>query len=61
MPIILATWEAEIGRVIVQSRQKVCKTPFKQWLGVVEHTYHLSYTGKHKQEEINWTSSKLET
>jgi hypothetical protein len=47
-PIILATWEAEIGRIIVggQPRQKVNETPSQ--LGTVVHTCHPSHIGKHK-------------
>jgi hypothetical protein len=43
LPVILTTWEAEIGRIIVQGqpRQKVCKTPFKPIAG--HSSIHLSF------------------
>jgi ArsR family metal-binding transcriptional regulator len=50
MPIILATWEAEIRRIMVQvqSRQKdrVTSIPMEKKLGMAVHTCHPSNCGK---------------
>jgi hypothetical protein len=44
-PIILATQEAEIRRIVVRGhpRQKVSKTHLNQWLGMVVHACHPRY------------------
>jgi hypothetical protein len=50
-PIILATQEVEIGRILVQGQpqQNVHETPSQlQLLSVVVHACHPSYTRKHK-------------
>jgi hypothetical protein len=50
--IILATWEAESRRILIQgqARQKVCKTPSQQkkLLSVMAHNCHSSYSRKPK-------------
>jgi hypothetical protein len=52
---MLATWEAKIGKIKVESQpwqKKKFKRPhFNQWLGIVVHACHSSYTGKHKLED----------
>jgi hypothetical protein len=51
MPVILATWVAEIGRIVIQEqpRQKSCETPF-QWkkAGHGSNACHPSDGGKLK-------------
>jgi hypothetical protein len=46
MPVFLATWEAEIVRIMVQG-----ETQSQPMLGVVVHTCHPSYSKKHKLED----------
>jgi hypothetical protein len=53
MPIILATWEAKIGKITVpgQPWQEVCGITIskeKNWAMVVAWTCHPSYYRKHK-------------
>jgi hypothetical protein len=47
MPIILATWQVEIGRIMDQGqlRQKVCETPISttKKLDMVRHACHPRY------------------
>jgi hypothetical protein len=54
MPVIPATWEAEIKRIVVsrKPRQKSSQDPSlnREKLGVVVHTCHPSYDGKYKIE-----------
>jgi hypothetical protein len=54
MPVILPTWEAEIGRIMVQRQSRKIVRPPSQWkkLGIVVQDCHPSYCGKkHKYEE----------
>jgi hypothetical protein len=51
MPMILPTWEAKLGRIVVQNqpRQKLSKTPISiNKLYMVAHTYGPSYVGGQK-------------
>jgi hypothetical protein len=51
MLLIVATWEVEIGRMMVRGPpgEKVCKTPSEQKkLGIVVHVCHPSYCREHK-------------
>jgi hypothetical protein len=53
MPIILASWEADIWRITVQGQlekefSKTMSQQKKTGLGMVSHTYYLSYFEKHK-------------
>jgi hypothetical protein len=52
-PIILATWEAENKRIIVQGqpRQKAHKTLSQSVASVVAHACHPSHAGKYKQKD----------
>jgi hypothetical protein len=49
MPVILATWEMAIRRIVVggQPGQKICEAPISanKKLGMVTHTCHPSYMG----------------
>jgi hypothetical protein len=48
MPVISATWEAEIRRIVVQDQpgQNISKIPSQQYKpGVVLHSFYPSYTG----------------
>jgi hypothetical protein len=65
MPVILATWEAEIRRITFagQPIKKVCKTPSQcKKLGVVTCTCHSSNCRKLKigrsQFKLVWEESK---
>jgi hypothetical protein len=51
-PIILASWEAEIGRIMVQGQpeQKVCQTSSQP---VATHICHPSCARKHKWEDYS--------
>jgi hypothetical protein len=52
MSVILATWEAEIRRIVIQGqpRQKVSETPsLQKMLNVVVHTCHPIYAGSINQ------------
>jgi hypothetical protein len=52
MSIILATWEAEIGRVagLDKPRQNVRRLHLNQQLGVVDHTCHPKFHGRLQSE-----------
>jgi hypothetical protein len=63
MSIILATWEAEIGKTAIQGypRQKVPETLYQQKkLGMVVWACHPSYCGKNLQEDLSlgWPRQK---
>jgi hypothetical protein len=47
MPIILATWEAGIGRIMGLGKlsKKFTRPHLSQWLGMVAYTYDPSYLG----------------
>jgi hypothetical protein len=49
-PANLATWEVEIGRIIIwgQPRQKVLEIPSQPMAECGVCVYHPSYAGKHK-------------
>jgi hypothetical protein len=49
-PLILATKEVEIKRILVQGqhRQKFHKTSLDKWLDAMAQACHPSYVGKHK-------------
>jgi hypothetical protein len=49
-PIILATLEVEIGRILFEASwsNKHMRPHLNQWLGMVTHACHPSYMGKHK-------------
>jgi hypothetical protein len=53
MPVILATWETQIGGMVVPGQpkqKKFMRHPhlFRKKLGMVVHACHPSYCGKHK-------------
>jgi hypothetical protein len=62
-PVILATWEAEIRRIVVpgQTQEKSLRDPSQQKKLV--YTCPLSYTRKHKirglRSRLAWTKSEI--
>jgi hypothetical protein len=53
-PVVLATWEAKIERIVVphQPRQKVCETPSQSKLGSVVCTCHAKLCRRLKSKRI---------
>jgi hypothetical protein len=46
-PVILATWEAEIGRIAIQGPlQKVSRTHLNHWLVMMAHACHPQLYGE---------------
>jgi hypothetical protein len=58
-PVILATQEAESGRILDQGKpgQKACEIHLNQWLCKVACTYHLSHL-EETQIERSWPGHK---
>jgi hypothetical protein len=45
-PVILATWEAEVGRIMASPGRNFTRLHLKQWLGMARCARHLNYSGK---------------
>jgi hypothetical protein len=51
MPVILATWQAEIGRIVVRGQKgekKTVRLPHGKKLDMVAHACHSNYSRKPK-------------
>jgi hypothetical protein len=59
MPIILATWETKIGRIVVEGLpgKTFARPNLNQWLGAVVHSCHPKLSGRLTSGELKSQAS----